>query len=293
LTLELTLGEADLRAMAKKHMKKDSIAPTISAADAIPLLQRQIDRIEHVTNVPFNDPAVDAWLSTTVNILNAVYGLPEGELHHNTHDLKFADSGEPVFINMSDAGLQRMHVLQQIRRKSLLEAYVEQLRDIAGPNPADSLAEPREVDLVKLILRRFHIVARQLTRRHDNRETIEIRDEYDVQDLLHALLRLYFDDIRPEEWAPSYAGGSSRMDFLLKNERLVIEAKMTRAGLTEKQIGEQLIVDAARYSTHPDCTILVCFIYDPEAHLKNPRGLEADLAKLSRPGLRVLAFVAP
>ena len=60
-------------------------------------------------------------------------------------------------------------------------------------------------------------------------------------------------------------GGASRMDFLLKNEKLVVEAKMTRAALTEKQIGEQLIVDAAGYSTHPDCTILVCFIYDPEA----------------------------
>jgi hypothetical protein len=288
------MGEAGLRAMVPRKTKKDSIVPTMSAADAIPLLQRQIARIEQVTNVPFNDPAVDSWLSTTVNILNAVYGLPEGELHHNTHDLKFADSGEPVFINMSDAGLQRMHVLQQIRRKSLLEAYVEQLRDIAGPTRAiSSPAEPREVDLVKLILRRFHIVARQLARRYDNRETLEIGDEYDVQDLLHALLRLYFDDVRPEEWTPSYAGGSSRMDFLLKNEKLIVEAKMTRASLTEKQIGEQLIVDAARYSSHPDCTILVCFIYDREAHLKNPRGLEADLTKLSRPGLRVLAFVAP
>jgi len=111
--------------MAKTQSKKDSIAPTMSAADATPLLQRQIDRIEDVTNAPFNDPAVDAWVSTTVNILNAVYGVPEGELHHNTHDLRFADSGEPILINMSDAGLQRMHVLQQMRRKSLLEAYVE------------------------------------------------------------------------------------------------------------------------------------------------------------------------
>ena len=163
----------------------------------------------------------------------------------------------------------------------------------APPAPGDLRAEPTETDLVKLMVRRFHIVARQLTRRHANRETLEIRDEYDVQDLLHALLRLRFDDVRPEEWTPSYAGGSSRMDFLLKNEKLVVEAKMTRTGLAEKQIGEQLIVDAARYSTHPDCTILVCFIYDPEAQLKNPRGLEADLAKLSRPGLRVSALIAP
>ena len=28
-----------------------------------------------------------------------------------------------------------------------------------------------------------------------------------------------FDDIRPEEYTPSYAGGSSRIDFLLKDEK--------------------------------------------------------------------------
>jgi hypothetical protein len=137
------------------------------------------------------------------------------------------------------------------------------------------------------------VIARQLTRRHDNRETLEIRDEYDVQDLLHALLRLHFDDVRPEEWTPSYAGGASRMDFLLKNEKLVVETKMTRSGLGDKQVGEQLIVDVVRYKEHPDCNTLICFIYDPDAHIRNPRGLEADLKKLSSSELQVLAIIAP
>ncbi len=59
----------------------------------------------------------------------------------------------------------------------------------------------------------FHLVANQLKTRHSNRESLVISDEYDVQDLLHALLHIYFDDIRPEEWTPNYAGGSSRVDF--------------------------------------------------------------------------------
>ncbi|MCU1275952.1 MAG: REase DpnII-MboI, partial [Bryobacterales bacterium] len=29
---------------------------------------------------------------------------------------------------------------------------------------------------------------------------------------------------------PSYGGGASRMDFLLKEEQIVVEAKMARAG---------------------------------------------------------------
>lgn len=75
------------------------------------------------------------------------------------------------------------------------------------------------------IFSHFYKVARQLRCRYENRETLKIEDEYDVQDLLHALLLLYFDDVRAEEWTPSYAGKSSRMDFLLKNERVVIEVK--------------------------------------------------------------------
>ena len=77
-------------------------------------------------------------------------------------------------------------------------------------------------DKIEIILARFHQVVRQLLQRHDNRPTLDINDEYDMQDLLHALLWLFFDDIRAEEWTPSYAGGASRADFLLKAEKTFI-----------------------------------------------------------------------
>ncbi len=81
------------------------------------------------------------------------------------------------------------------------------------------------VEEVLRVCEKFHDVARQLRQRHEERNTLEVEDEYDAQDLLHALLRLFFNDIRAEEWTPSYAGGSSRMDFLLKRERIVVEVK--------------------------------------------------------------------
>ncbi|MDA2923306.1 hypothetical protein MYX65_01405 [Acidobacteria bacterium AH-259-L09] len=149
------------------------------------------------------------------------------------------------------------------------------------------------IELVKLICRRFHLVAKQLTSRREGRPTLEISDEYDVQDLLHALLRLHFDDIRPEEWTPSYAGSASRMDFLLKPELLVVEAKRTRKNLGAKEVANELTIDAARYKEHPDCSTLVCFIYDPDSIIENPRGVEADLGKLSSAELTVLAIIVP
>jgi len=97
-----------------------------------------------------------------------------------------------------------------------------------------------------------------------------MKDEYDVQDLMHALLKQHFNDVRAEEWTPSYAGKSSRMDFLLKNEKLVLETKKTRLGLDHKAVGDELAVDIVRYKSHPDCLILACFVYDPECRIGNP-----------------------
>lgn len=134
-----------------------------------------------------------------------------------------------------------------------------------------------DILLLETIMDRFHIVAKQIRQRHDDRATLDIKDEYDTQDLMHSLLRLYYDDIRAEEWNPSYAGGSTRSDFLLKNENIVIEIKKTRSSLKTKQLGEQLIIDIAKYKTHPDCKLLYCFVYDPEGYITNPKGLENDL----------------
>lgn len=140
---------------------------------------------------------------------------------------------------------------------------------------------------LRLVLGRFHQVVVQLRRRREDRPTLEVGDEYDVQDLLHALLRLHFDDIRPEEWTPSYAGSSARMDFLLKKTGIVIEVKKTRHGLADRQVSKELIDDIAHYGGHADCTHLVCFVYDPEERITNPTGLKADLENQSRDGLAV------
>ena len=178
-----------------------------------------------------------------------------------------------------------------------VERYLDEKRlPIAGIGMSDEVSSYRRFKLdtesetthieksdplliVEHICSRFHLLAQQLRNRYSNRHTLEITDEYDVQDLLHALLKIHFDDVRPEEYTPSYAGGSSRMDFLLKEEKIVIEVKKTRVGLGTKELENQLLIDIKRYTEHPDCKTLFCFVYDPEGRISNPRGLENDLAK--------------
>ena len=180
--------------------------------------------------------------------------------------------GVYAFLNRTPKALAELE-------ESILKGYFS-IDDKASP--VREMLAVEDIDyfaLVERICARFHLVAKQLKSRHAERESLHVNDEYDTQDLLHALLHVYFDDIRPEEWAPSYAGGGSRVDFLLKDEKIIIEVKKTRSTLKAKDVGAELIVDSQRYRTHPDCKKLLCFVYDPEGWISNPRGLENDLNK--------------
>ncbi len=141
------------------------------------------------------------------------------------------------------------------------------------------------------LLNRFHLVARQLTQRQRKKKPFVITDEYDVQDLLHALLKIEFDNVKLEEPTPSLAGKPAYMDILLPTLGIVIETKMTRKGLTEKGVGDELLIDIARYQEHEGCRTLVCFVYDPGQWVKNPMGLKSDLEKKSTERLAVVVIV--
>jgi len=160
-------------------------------------------------------------------------------------------------------------------------------RTVLSPSPnGDVVAQ------VALLCRRFQLFVDRLQHRQRQRQAFTVDDEYDVQDLMHAILRLHFDDVRPEEWTPSYAGRSSRVDFLLPRERVIVEVKMTRQGLGQREVADELIIDAARYGKVPNVDSLVCFIYDPERRCPNPTALENDLSQ-NAASLRVIAIVCP
>ena len=177
---------------------------------------------------------------------------------------------------------------------STLRSIIERLDliDEGGMLVAGSSRAAQAERNLQLLIERFHLVARQIRVRHDSRPTLEITDEYDVQDLLHALLTIFFDDIRKEEWTPSYAGGASKMDYLLPELQTAVQVKKARSALTARVLGEELIVDIAKYQRHPQCRKLICFVYDPEGTISNPRGVEADLSK-QHDNLAVRVMIVP
>lgn len=243
---------------------------------AIETLEKRREEIAPLMEIKSFSPQFKKWISDTFVAIKNIFGENTGrliEFNEISYSLSCYSSSIPdyKFEEAYRRGLENAG--------AILSSMIDEIKEYwtdggnAVPIPKDSLA------IITNLCNRFQNVVKQLRQRHDGRETLDVNDEYDVQDLFHSLLTLFFDDIRPEEWTPSYAGGSSRMDFLLDDEGIVVELKMTRKRLANKEAAEQLIIDKEKYKTHPKCKHLICFVYDPDGRIKNPRGFEKDLSQ--------------
>ena len=229
--------------------------------------------------------------SITTELMDLFSDHIPGSEHHLQLLANYYNEGISNFTNSSSyASVEEIRGLVETVRKRIERnpgLFADQVEKILVEFPENQL-----LNSLGNVLTRFHSVVVQLRDRHDGRETLDVNDEYDVQDLLHALLRLHFEDIRPEEWTPSYAGSTARTDFLLPQIDTFVEVKKTRKGLDAKTIGEQLIIDIERYQNHPQCRRLVCFVYDQEGRIANPKGLENDLVSRNR-DIEVQVWIRP
>ena len=170
--------------------------------------------------------------------------------------------------------------------------------EVSPPNSRPSApSEPRTTGAdtlasVEMVLRRFHNIARQLRQRSEDRPTLEVEDEIDVQDVLRTVLSAQFEDVETETWVPAYGNGTARTDLLLKREGVVIVVKKTRQGLGTRTLSDQLVIDLQRYAAHPFCKRLFCFVYDPEGRIGNPISLENALQRHAE-GRAVHVIIAP
>jgi REase_DpnII-MboI len=142
----------------------------------------------------------------------------------------------------------------------------------------------QRLDAVSTVLElgtRIVYVRRELARRRTGRPVFEFKDEYDAQDLVRALLRVFFEDVRAESITPQYAGGSSRIDFVIPEYRLAIELKHSRKSMSDRDLADELIIDRDRYQADSRVNHLICLVFDYEGYLTNPRGLETDLERES------------
>src|SRR5664280_1145871 len=229
-----------------------------------------------------NDPEVDS-LAVLGNIIEEFMDLPPLPSSDALGNILGIENPDPL----EEYKKKRERIVNVLEEHGFRYFRGGRVITIGQPEPIDvtpNMEKQREGikpstldDLLKIIIRGLPRAMQPLIHRRKGFQSLSFSSEYDVQDLLHALLRPWISDIRPEEFTPSYAGSNTRMDFLLPAHNLVIETKRVRDKAHAPKVGDELIIDIEHYRKHPNADHLWCVIYDPELYITNPGGMISDL----------------
>lgn len=136
---------------------------------------------------------------------------------------------------------------------------------------------PPEPDqaLVEQLCRRLPQVARILAvRSRKGKNPYEIADEYDVQDLLHAILRGYLKYSVQEDPLPKVAGAkSSRADISIEELGMLIELKFVHGPEDQKRLFGEYSQDLLLYAQWKPLRHLIYLIYN-SADLRDSEAFE-------------------
>lgn len=140
--------------------------------------------------------------------------------------------------------------------------------------PGRGAVEP-EVDVVVHLCRRLPRVAQIFaSRSRKGRAAFDVSDEYDVQDLLHGMLRGYLKHSVQEDPLPKTAGAkSSRADISVQELGVLIEIKFVHGPADQKRIFEEYSQDLVLYAKWPYLKTLIFLIYN-SSDLRDPDEFE-------------------
>jgi len=229
-----------------------------------------------------NDPEVDS-LKVLGNLIEEFMDLPPLPSSGSSGDFLGIETPDPL----EEYNKRKERLVKILEEHGFRYFRGGRVIQIGQPEPIDvepikgmdvEGRKPSSLDeLLRIIIRGLPRAMQPLIHRRKGAQPLLFSSEYDIQDLLHALLRPWISDIRPEEFCPSYAGSNTRMDFLLPAHNLVIETKRVRDKAHASKIGDELIIDIEHYRKHKYSNYLWCVIYDPDLFISNPEGIISDL----------------
>lgn len=120
-------------------------------------------------------------------------------------------------------------------------------------------------EVVRDVLNNFsNAIQKIISGRRLNHPVFNIEDEYDVQDISYVILKSIFPNLREEDPIPKVGAKSTKIDLILREERILIEVKMIKAkDSNETHFIEELKVDFESYHECKWLRKLFCFVYDP------------------------------
>jgi hypothetical protein len=135
------------------------------------------------------------------------------------------------------------------------------------------------------ILENFANSVRKITQgRRKDKSLFVIEDEYDAQDLLYVILKSTFPKLIVEDPISKKGSQSSRIDFSLQEEGILIEVKMLRKDYNEDRCIGDLKKDIESYHAWKELKTLFCFVYDPERQSKDKHNFKQLEGKRTKNG---------
>jgi hypothetical protein len=155
---------------------------------------------------------------------------------------------QEIFKN--DFDVETQVLIEDIERVLLTIRYINQTPD----------------ELVRVVLTNFSNPIQKIIKgRRSGHQCFEINDEYDVQDILYVMLKSIFPNLRDEDAIPKVGGKSTKIDLILREQNILVEAKMIKAkDQNETHFIEELKVDFESYHQCQWLKKLFCFVYDPQ-----------------------------
>lgn len=138
----------------------------------------------------------------------------------------------------------------------------------------DSASAPApSVALLLQLCERLPQAARFLGSRREGKQPYKIVDEYDVQDLLHAVIRAYFKYSVDEEPIGKVGGArSARADLGLPDVNTLIEVKFVRGPKDQQRIVEEFAQDLLLYTAWAPLQTFIYMVYN-SADLRDPEAV--------------------
>lgn len=146
--------------------------------------------------------------------------------------------------------------------------------DFLLSEPIKSAPTRPDCKLLIQICSRLKNSARILSNRKRDKPAFTISDEYDVQDLLHSIIRSYIKHSIIEEPIGKIAGArSSRADIAIEHLGVVIEIKYAYGPDDQKRLLDDYSKDLVLYSKCKYMDDLIYFIYNSD-DLEDPEAFE-------------------
>ena len=156
--------------------------------------------------------------------------------------------------------------------------------DAGGPEP--------EVSLVLQLCKRLPAAARILGTRRKGKRSFKVVDEYDAQDLLHAILRAYLKySVHEEPLAKVGGAHSGRADVAIEELGTVVELKYVHGPDDQKRIVDEYANDLLLYTKWPHLKHFIYLVYNAQ-DLRDPEALEKLGGPQTIDGIMFTSYIA-